>query len=212
MSSRSWIYPFIFLLPLLIQAHPTSFKGSKGIMGNHTPFLSHHQLNYSFEYYFATGVHYISRPDKENRWASFASGNLLAKRWNGSGHQANLYINLGMGASALNEASAQPAGFGLIQFDIEDRDYYFLIKHLRSESDEQTEFHQSIIRFGITPYVDPFDGFHSWVILEAQSSRFADGGGVDDVTPFLRFFYRNFLFEIGQSFDGATKFNYITHF
>ena len=192
-------------------AHPVSFKGSTGIMGHHSSNLTHNQLNYSFRHWFATGIHHIRRSDTQNAKATFASTNFLLKRWNGSGHQANIYMVLGIGNSSL-AGTSETSGMSLLQFDIEDRDYYFLIKSLGVFRKENTDFQQTVVRVGITPYVENFNGIHSWLILEWQNSKFSGENNISDLTPFLRIFHRNLLFEIGQSFDGVTKFNYITHF
>jgi hypothetical protein len=195
----------------ILLAHPVSYKGSRGLMGYHSPILSHNQINYSFDYWFAAGLHHIRRPNLDARSGTFVTANFLMKRWNEEGLQANFYLNLGFGDSHLGENS-QTSGIGSIQFDIEDRDYYFLAKHLQVVNSERTDLDQTIVRAGFTPYVDGFDGIHSWLIFEWQSSDFSDGEDLTDFTPFLRVFYKNLLFEIGQSFDGITKFNYITHF
>lgn len=192
--------------------HPVSFKDSVGIMGNHSPSLSHVQLNYSWRYWLATGIHYYKRPDfQENRYASFASVNLLLKRWNTERFQANLYGILGAGHSELND-EPRFIGAATVQFDIEDRKYYFLIKHMQLQSEEGAELNESKVRLGIAPYVEGYDGIHSWLILEYQSWRYLDSSRKEELTPLLRVFYRNLLFEIGQSFEGMTKFNYIAHF
>ena len=193
-------------------AHPVAFKGSTGIMGYHSPFLTHNQINHSFEYWLAAGLHHFTRPNLgNNKFATVASVNILAKRWNENNLQANIYFNLGAGRSELS-TEPETVGYGLVQFDIEDRDYYFLIKHLQLVSEEQLEFQHTVIRAGLAPYVEKFDGIHSWLILEFQHNEFLESQIVDDLTPFLRVFYRNLLFEIGQSFNGFTRFNYITHF
>ncbi len=197
--------------PVKSKAHPVSYKGSVGIMGQNSPIMSHNQINYSFQHWVASGIHYFKRPGISNRDGFFASSNFLIKRWNGKGLQANIYANIGLGESSLN-AESKLAGLGLLQFDIENRNYYFLTKHLRIESANGRELAQSVMRIGIAPYVVNFEGMHSWLILEWQKTDFKDGPDVSDLTPFLRIFYKNLLFEIGQSFDGLTKFNYITHF
>ncbi|MCJ8277932.1 MAG: hypothetical protein HRT44_01655 [Bdellovibrionales bacterium] len=194
-----------------IWGHPTSFKGSKGIMGYHSPLLTHNQINYSAEYWWAIGVHHISVPNLKNKSATFATSNFLLKRWNGDNYQANLYGVIGAGQSDLTNKS-EAAGFGLIQFDIEDREYYFLAKHMNLVTDKKSDFYQNVIRLGIAPYIADFDGIHSWLILEWQESVINDLQRVDDLTPFLRIFYKNLLFEVGQSFNGITRFNYIVHF
>ena len=180
-------------------------------MGYHAPFMSHNQLNYSWRYWFATGVHHIRRHSVKNANATLGSLNFLLKRWNGSGLQANLYGVIGGGHSEIS-GDPKTIGMAALQFDIEDRDYYFLAKHQQLFNDKFTELEQTVVRAGVTPYIDPFDGFHTWIILEWQDFAFNRESNQSDITPYLRFFYRNILFEIGQSFTGVTRFNYITHF
>ena len=135
----------------------------------------------------------------------------MLKRWNGEAFQANIYGVLGAGSSGLIEES-KFAGFGLLQFDIEDRHYYFLAKHLQTVSEGRPDLRQSTARVGIAPYQDKYDGIHSWLILEWQRTEFSGRSAAIELTPLLRVFYRNLLFEIGQSFSGEMRFNYIAHF
>ena len=205
----------IFLLSIassLALAHPVSFKDSKGIMGYHSPTLSHNQISYSYQYWGAVGAHHYQRPDlSSDKTATLLSANFLVKRWNESNLQANIYANLGGGHSELT-GSSETVGYALVQFDIEDRDYYFLTKHYQIFDGDVTHIKQTAVRAGLTPYVDSYNGFHSWFIMEYQHTELIERERFEDLTPFLRLFYRNLLFEIGQSFDGTTKFNYIMHF
>lgn len=194
------------------QAHPVSFKNSIGLMGQHTPDLSHVQLNYSYRHWLAFGAHHYKRvAAEEDLHASFVSVNGLLKRWNGSKFQANIYGLLGVGQSELSGQS-RTAGLGLLQFDIEDREYYFLAKHSQVLTEKETELMQSTLRFGLAPYVAPYGGVHSWFIFQIERREFTEEKQTTSLTPFLRVFHRNVLFEIGQSFDGQTRFNYISHF
>lgn len=193
-------------------AHPVGYAGSRGVMGYHSPSLSHVELSYSFKHWFATGVHhYVIPSDTEDLHASFATANFLLKRWNSDAFQANLYAVAGAGQSELS-GLAEGAGLGQLQFDIEDRRYYFLAKHTRIFTDKETDLEQSMLRIGFAPYQGRFEEPHFWLILEGERQIFAENTDEESLTPFLRLFYRNILFEIGQSFDGHTKFNYITHF
>ena len=191
-------------------AHPVAFQNSIGIMGHHTPTLTHHQINYSFKYWLASGIHYIRRTDSAQQ-AAFASTNVLLKRWNGQALQANIYALMGVGTHDFL-GGHRMAGLSALQFDIEDRKYYFLSKHLEAFDQDQSQIRQSILRAGLAPYQGDFDDIHSWIILEWQRREIGSDVPVRDVTAFLRIFYNNLLFEVGQSFDGATKFNYISHF
>ena len=193
-------------------AHPVAFKGSTGIMGAHSSAISHNQFNRSFEYWLAAGVHHLRRPLlTENDQANFATANLLLKRWYGDAYQGNLYAVLGAGMSEFT-GEQEPVGFGLVQFDIEDRKYYFLTKHARLQNEAEREFEQSVVRAGIAPYVGGYGDIHSWLILEWENTRFLEEDVIADVTPFLRVFHRNILFEIGYSVNGVAKLNYISHF
>ncbi len=200
------------LWTILSHSHPTSFKGSVGVMGYHANLLTHNQLNYSFKHWYAMGVHHIRRPQLQSaNHATLLSSNFLVKRWNGSSYQANLYGVLGGGISELSGKS-EGVGMGLVQFDIEDRKYYFLAKHMEMFNENEVELSQSVVRFGIAPYQGGFNDLHTWIIVEWQRNLFLGGRPIKDVTPFLRFFYQNILFEFGQSYRGVTRFNYISHF
>ncbi|MCB0391630.1 MAG: hypothetical protein KDD58_10070, partial [Bdellovibrionales bacterium] len=193
-------------------SHPTSFQGSKGVMGYHSPQLSHIQLNYSWKYWWATGLHYIRQPDPTTKKeATLASLNFLIYRWNTKDLQANIYTVLGGGESHFT-GQQENVGYAMGQFDIEDRNYYFLAKHLQMGHSPITHLRQTVFRGGFSPYIDPFDGFHTWLILEWRKTEVLNAKVGEGLIPFLRFFYRNILFEVGYSLDGQALFNYITHF
>ena len=202
---------FTFLMSALSYAHPVSFQDSLGIMGAHSPTLTHNQVNYSYRYWGAVGLHHFRRPDLSQNNATFLSSNFLLKRWNEAALQANLYAVAGVGHSQLTDLS-ETSGMGLVQFDIEDRKYYFLAKHQLIVNQKQTDLSLSTVRLGVAPYQGDYEDIHAWLILDWQTRKFANEKTEQMVTPFLRVFHRNLLFEIGQSFNGATMFNYITHF
>ncbi len=202
----------IGLLSLSARSHPVAFADSIGIMGHHAPIMTHNQVNYSFKHWFAAGVHHFRRPNLlQPTHATLASANFLLKRWNGSNYQANIYGVIGAGQSELS-GRPEGVGMGILQFDIEDREYYFLARHLEIHNDQRAEYRQSVVRVGLAPYQGRFDDIHSWLILEWQNNDFVGTGPQSDITPYLRLFYQNLLFEIGQSFRGITRFNYIVHF
>ena len=206
------LFFLVAFIPLNLWAHPVSFRDSIGVMGFHAPNLSHNQINYSLRHWVALGVHHFSVPQStNNNSATLASANLLLKRWNGKALQANVYAVLGGGHSSFSNQD-KSVGLSGLQFDIEDRDYYFLAKQVYFGDFRQREFSQTFLRLGVSPYVEGYDGFHSWLIFEWQSQRQFQQPTFEDLTPFLRFFYKNLLFEIGQSFKGISRFNYIIHF
>lgn len=193
-------------------AHPVSFRDSYGIMGHHSQTLSHNQINYSFRHWFASGLHYYRRPNiGGSNNALFATANFLLKRWNAPAFQANIYGFAGPGYSRLTSLDSF-AGKAGVQFDIEDRRLYFLVKHVEIFNEDQRDLWRSTARIGIAPYIDGYEGLHSWLILQWQGYKFANERFNYSVTPILRMFYRNLLFEIGHSLQGEINFNYIAHF
>ena len=207
-----WGLCVVLFITTYAMAHPVSFEDSKGIMGTHSPRMNHIQLNYSYKYWFAVGVHHFDRPiGGFNRFANFLSANFLVKRWNGPSYQANIYSILGAGHSRLEQESSG-AGLVKLQFDIEDRDYYFLVTYGQIATQDRNDMKEILLRAGMSPYVGKYDDIHAWLILEYRSINLVEEGFREEVTPFLRLFYKNLLFEIGQSFNGLTRFNYIIHF
>ena len=77
---------------------------------------------------------------------------------------------------------------------------------------KRADLRSTMVRVGMAPYVAAFEDLHSWLILEWVRQDFGDEFLLEDTTPLFEIFYRNVLFEIGQSFNGFTKFNYIVHF
>lgn len=125
--------------------------------------------------------------------------------------QGNLYLVVGGGL--VTDNLDQSSGLlSKIQFDIEDRDYYFLTSYSRIDTRLNNELEDLVIRAGLSPYVAPYDDIHAWFIIEWRSMNQGQQMGLDDLTPFLRIFYKNLLFELGQPFNGLTRFNYIFHF
>lgn len=197
----------------IAEAHPVSFRGSYGIMGHHSQTLSHNQINYSFRHWFASGLHYYRRPNLGgSNYALFGTTNFLLKRWNGRAFQANIYAFGGPGYSRLTSIGDDFMVKAGTQFDIEDRRLYFLVKHVEIFNDDRRDLWRSTARVGIAPYIDGYEGIHSWLILQWQGYKFAGEKFDYSITPTLRVFYRNLLFEIGHSLQGEVNFNYIAHF
>ena len=137
---------FIFSFGLILYsiqsiAHPVSFKDSLGIMGHHSPMMIHNQVNYSLEYWWALGVHHVQNPQNQDLKATYMTSNFLLKRWNGLSYQGNLYALVGGGISSL-DGTYKGSGVAGVQFDIEDRKYYFLAKHLQVLNQRTIGFQQ----------------------------------------------------------------------
>ncbi len=135
------------------------------------------------------------------------SGNFLLKRWNELESQANIYLSLGGGV----EVGKKNVGYVAVDLDWESRDYYVAYETqaiVRNKNEE--DIIRSKARIGFAPYRGGFEELNSWVIAEVTKD--SDSIKEYDLTPFVRFYYRNILTEFGTSMNGEYKFNFMVHF
>ena len=63
---------------------------------------------------------------------------------------------------------------------------------------------------GLAPYLANFDELNSWILLRVRAN---DTDFRDPVTiVMIRFFYKNFLWEVGQDFNGNSHLNFMIRF
>ena len=204
-----WAGSLLFLFCSELYAHPVSYQGSLGMMGYFSKEMTDIEMNYSAKHWLAFSGRILRiTPDTDRPDVTVGGLNLLLKRWNASGFQANIYTQLAAGNSRLSGRN-RAAYLTELVGDIEDRHFYFYshFSHLRNS--EKQEMNHMEIRGGFTPYVGKFSDLHTWVILAATKQSIQDTKW--RLTPFLRFFYQNVLWEIGSSLQGNIKFNTIIH-
>jgi hypothetical protein len=190
-------------------AHPVAFRDSVGIMGSHSREQSDMELNYSVRHWWALHAHsmrFHANTSEQDVWVGGA--NFLLHRWNTDSFQANLYLLTGVGESRLSGKRRGIVDGGLLA-DIENRQYYFSSYYSQLRHQGEIELQQYKIRAGMAPYIGDFKDLHTWFILEAYKKTYGDTKV--QLTPFLRFFYRNVLWEVGSSLKGDLTFNYIIH-
>lgn len=200
----------VFCAANVANAHPIGFRDSVGVMTTFSKDERNVEINYSLRHWLAVSTKSFwftrgtDRPD-----VLLGGVNGLIHRWNGENYQGNLYAETGFGRSRLSGSDRGAYYVGLLG-DIEDRKYYALahISTLRNSSGRETNHYK--IRLGIAPYVEEFSALHTWLILQAD--RYTHVSSRYHLTPFLRFFYRNVLWEIGSSLQGDLKLNTIIHF
>lgn len=131
----------------------------------------------------------------------YLRGNVLARRWNGEGSQANVYfwggIGLAEGAGRGAPDTAPNAGFSA--------DWETLRWYASAQSDWHSGFAfttgTSTVQFGVAPYVHAFDGLATWIVLQGQSH---DGDVHEERSAalLLRFFWQSIWLEAGADQDG----------
>ncbi len=183
-------------------ANPVSFKGGYGVMPAYNDDWSDLQVNYSVTNRYSLGISSFYREGKDST-ASFGLGqfNYLLRRWNELDSQANVNLSLGLGGRHDSHDDGALAGYGALEADYETRRVYTQLSAETLQSEGSVQFNRFRGRIGFTPYVAPFDALQTWVVLQVdempemhESSR---------VTPLLRFFYNNFVLEVGASIEGT---------
>jgi hypothetical protein len=205
---------FVSLMTILVSqsasAHPVSYKGALGVMTWNQPFLSDHWVTYSFAPYAAvaaramrmempTGEFIISMPQLD----------YLLKRWNNPDSQANIYLYGGYGGAKLNDVNGSAGQVG-IEADAESRSLFILGKWESMRSNLTEDFHHGEFRVGAAPYEAEFNEIASWLMIQVQyhptlMEKYT-------VTPLIRLFYKNVLWESGVSIKGAWLMNFMFHF
>jgi hypothetical protein len=198
------------LLTADIQAHPTSFQGATSIELMNRPKSNLFTAHYSFSPRFSLGAESLRwvKSNDESLYAGLLRAGVLLHRINHAQFQANAYLEGGAGVARIDKD--QHLTYRVrAQMDIEDRRYYFLTSLERQYVQDQLANWIPKARVGIAPYLAEFDELNSWLMLQYE---YHSTEKKHDITPFLRFFYRNVLIEAGSSLRGQWMLNAMVHF
>lgn len=196
-----------------VHAHPTSFEDGFAVMSEMSQKNQEISLVYSPKYWLGTGIVLIRTPEEHN----FVTAQVgwLIKRWNLPEAQGNSYLLGGIGYGTLKQSTEQEISGGMyrfgIQLDYETRKIYTFMRYIehRFLENNKSVNDQFSAALGFASYLGEFDELNSWVIFKfVASDRFNDKTYI----LMLRFFYRNFLWEIGQDFDGNSQLNFMVRF
>ena len=159
-------------LPLSVAAKPIAFAKGTTVMAEHgAGTMNEAQLFYAPKYWYSLGGGWLelqSEDGQKQRHITYVRGNLLAKRWNLPGAQANIFVWGGVGHATGNDFSgsalARNVGF---QADFETRRVY---SSLRSDLQESDEFSHRIdtVQIGWSPYAHDYDTLATWVVIQGR--------------------------------------------
>lgn len=199
---------FIFFLSVFrAHAHPVIYKDGWAINSTNMPMYSNNYVLYSFTNRFALGLEH-NRFDEHD--AGLLKFNSLVFRHNGDDSQANVYFHGGVGVLDQSEKGNHGLFNYGVEADWETRVLYSSIKHLRYEGGENLNLAISQARVGLSPVKTKFDQLQTWFMVQGMILH-----DVDDrvmITPMLRFFYHNVLWEVGSSTRGDWMLNLMVHY
>ncbi len=194
----------------LAHAHPVAYKGATGVMTWNQPFLGDDWLTYSFRPDAAVAARHMRFEVPEGRLHFYGPQlDYLAKRWNQLDSQANIYLYGSYGGLNFQDRT-HGAGFGGVEADAESRKHFVMIRYEKMWSDLGPDFYHAEFRLGIAPYEAEMNEIASWLMVQYQwhpmlTRKYA-------ITPLIRLFYKNVLFESGVSTDGDWMLNFMFHF
>ncbi len=202
----SYLVGAIFLLSSLqLAAHPVIYKGGTVLSSQSMEMFSDNQISYSFHQKWAAGINlWRFNEDDQSTEFQLLRVNHLLKRWNGDDYQGNIYLASGVGA-----AESRMGYIGGVEGDWETRTLYTSLKFMHFNSPKVADVSMTQGRIGYSPYEADFDKLQTWVMLQGMYM-----GQIErtvTVTPLLRFFYQNVLWEVGSSLRSEWFLNFMVH-
>jgi hypothetical protein len=202
---------FTILLVILMgysHAHPVIYKNGWVYQGSFMPQMNEMRVGYTFDPKWSV-VANSHRFENNKNYRDYTLGfNYLAKRWLQQDSQGNLYLGAHYGNYKDNLGDGQ-VGHAFAMADWEDRDDYFVFKTKRFYYDDK-ETQDYMFRYGFAPYVAGMNELQSWMIFQAY--YYEEQSRKVLITPMIRFFYRNVLWEIGSSTKGDAFLTLMIHY
>lgn len=202
------IFTILLLCLTLAFAHPVRPKGTVSLMTDLMQDTTQFDTIYSMEYYWGLGFRYhrIDRDSGETVFSYIPMTTFLLQRWNNENSQANIYGYAGYGNSSYEVAEESEGSilYG-IQADWETTKHFLMAKHeyLKSDRDTISEYYQ--LRAGFSAYPASYYELWSWYMIQVSQNR-AETAQID-ITPLMRFFYKNVMWEIGAPHRGGFLIN-----
>ena len=200
------------LMSCALFAHPVIYKEGKVLSSSNMTSYSDNQALYSFTATTAGGLNQwrFTKDDKNTEFA-FARLNHLLKRFNGENSQANIYLLSGVGIvdSEIENRSTNEAYMGGVEMDWETRTFFTALKHYQFSSPKVTDIAMTQARVGFSPAEANFDQLQTWFMVQAM--YLGDVDRTVTITPLVRFFYQNVLWEMGSSTRGEWLLNIMVH-
>jgi len=197
----------VFLPTKALWAHPVIFTGGTALTYTSDGHSRDFTAGYSFTHRLSLNFRYLDLAESSEKKSErgdvihLAQVNVLAKRFNMPASQGNIYLGAGVGD--------KDHSLFRVDADWEDRKYYIASAYEKIFERSNRKAEMTKARVGFAPYVAESGMIHSWLIM--QYSRNSMSEYKDTVTPILRIFHRNVLFEIGSSFRGDAFLMLMTH-
>lgn len=189
-------------------SHPVIYKGGWVYQGSFMPQMNEMKVSYTFDPKWSV-VAKSHRFDGADGYQDAAFGvNTLLKRWLQRDSQANLYFGLHQGRYEDDNGDGDIT-HAMLMADWEDREDYVLFRTKRFYYDGK-ETQDYLARYGFAPFVAGMNQLQTWMILQVY--YYQEQSRELLVTPMIRFFYKNVLWELGSTTKGDTFLTLMVHY
>lgn len=202
---------FIFLCTILggyAFAHPVIYKNGWVYQGNFMPQMNQMNITYTFDPRWSFGLN-SHRFDGADEYQDVTLGfNTLLKRWLQHDSQGNIYLGAHYGQYEDNFDKGD-VSHAFLMADWEDREDYIMFRTKKFFYDGK-ETQDYLARYGFAPFVAGMDELQAWAILQVYYYEEQNREAL--ITPMLRFFYKNVLWEMGSTTKGASFLTLMVHY
>jgi hypothetical protein len=203
----------LFAVTTKTWAHPVIYQDGWAISSSNMPQYSNNYVHYSVTPRLALGPEHwrFSQGDAHTE-LGLLKANALLWRQNKEDSQANVYLHSGLGAADQEFASRGTKGVWLagLEADWETRSLYTSWKHLEFHGPRGLDLSMTQGRIGFSPVMAKFTDLQTWFMLQGMVIRDVEPKLM--LTPMLRFFYHNVLWEVGSSTRGDWMLNLMVHY
>ncbi len=152
---------------------------------------------------------------REEEWTfTTVEAAYLARRWNFTDAQANLYLRAGAGAAVSDfgnfDDKVEAAGFAGIAFDAENRRFYVSYENRYVEAGDIFDGFEQKAHFGVAPYIAGYGALHTWLMIQVDHRPDSEDSVV--WTPMVRFVKGDVIVEAGVSDTEEILFNVTVRF
>ena len=199
---------FLIMFSNYYNAHPVIFKGGWVYQGSFMPLMNEMKVSYTFDPKWSVVLN-SHRFEMADEYQDVAIGlNTLVKRWLQHDSQGNVYLGAHFGKyQDLNGDGS--VGHAFLMADWEDREDYVVFKSKKFYFEDR-QSQDYLIRYGFAPYVAGMNELQTWMILQAYYYEEQSKEAI--ITPMLRFFYKNVLWELGSSTKGDSFLTLMVHY
>ena len=204
---------FLIFISTDILARPISYPDGWTVMQRNN-FMRHSlHVHYSPSKNYSLG--YRSEYWRSKQWQLHGLQiNYLMDRINTPLSQANFYLKNTVGlASRMNHKIGnkfEPNLFSGISIDWEDRRYFTSYENRINYNKSIDTFFSQKVRFGLAPYIGEYGDIHTWIMLEIEHLPQTKNNLF--ITPMLRMFKGDYLFEAGLNINKEPMLNFIKRF